>query len=301
MMEQTCAVIVNWNRKDDTLACLASLQAAGIKHLVVVDNGSTDGSTATIHQQFPETTILQSERNLGFAAGSNLGKTYFLEQTTCRFLCLVNNDMVVAADMVRRLAEEAVASEIVGITVPKIYYADPPDRLWYAGGYIDWKKGTCEHYGFGQQDKGQFDHRRDVSFACGAAALIKREVLERLDLFKDWYYMFEEDVEFSIRVQKAGYTIRYVPTALAWHKVGTSAAVRGRAFVWYYLIRNRLYTMRAHANTYQWLQFCLYFPLLCAWKSVWYALHGDPKVALSIGKGILAFSTRQVGESFTRE
>jgi GT2 family glycosyltransferase len=292
-------VVVNWNRKDDTLTCLASLYTAtGVGHVIVVDNGSTDGTATAIQQQFPETTVLQPGRNLGFAAGSNLGARYFLEQTPYRFLFLLNNDLIIAKDTVDLLIQETSPKEAIGITVPKIYYTTPSDRLWYAGGYIDWKKGTCEHYGFGQQDKGQFDQQRDVSFACGGAALIEREVIERLGLFIEWYYMFEEDVEFSIRVQRANYIIRYVPVALAWHKVGASVTTRGNAFVWYYLIRNRLYTVHAHANAYQRLEFWLYIPLLCAWKSLWYVLHKEPAVVPAILRGILDFLKNRTGETF---
>jgi GT2 family glycosyltransferase len=296
--EQACAVVVNWNRRDDTLECLTSLYAAtSVGHVIVVDNGSTDGSAAAIHERFPDATVLQPGRNLGFAAGSNLGAQYFLEQTPYGFLFLLNNDLVIAQDTVERLVDNASASRAIGVTVPKIYYTTPSNQLWYAGGYIDWRKGTCEHYGFGQRDKGQFDQQRDVSFACGGAELVKREVVERLGLFQEWYYMFEEDVEFSIRVQRADYAIRYVPTALAWHKVGASAASRGNAFVWYYLIRNRLYTMRAHANWHQWLGFWTYLPLLCVWKSLWYALQGQPAVASAIARGVLDFARNRTGEA----
>lgn len=298
-MDPTCALVVNWNRKEDTLNCLASLYAAAsVGQVIVVDNGSTDGSAAAIQQQFPQVAILQPGRNLGFAAGCNLGAQYFLEQTPFQLLFLLNNDLVIAQDTVEQLTQEISLSQTIGVTVPKIYYDTPPDRLWYAGGYIDWTKGTCEHYGFGQQDIGQFDQPSDVSFASGGAVLIKREVVERVGLFKESYYMFEEDVEFSIRTQRAGYAIRYVPTALAWHKVGASAARRGNAFVWYYLIRNRLYTMRDYASARQILRFSLYLPLLCVWKSLWYALHGEPTVAPAIAKGVFDFLRNRSGETF---
>ena len=119
--------------------------------------------------------------------------------------------------------------------------------------------------------------------------------------FHDGTPVTSEDVEFSIRARRAGYTIRYVPEARAWHKVGASTASRGDAFVWYYLIRNRLYTMRTHARTHQWLQFLVYFPLLCLWKSVWYAWHGNPAVASAIARGILDHLRGCVGETFTQE
>jgi hypothetical protein len=296
---RVCAVVVNWNRKDDTLSCLSSLgMASGIGRTVIVDNGSIDGSVGAVRQQFPDATVIEVGQNLGFAAASNLGATYFLERTSCRYLLLLNNDVIIASNMVEQLTKAAEVSEVIGVTVPKIYYASPPDRLWYAGGYIDWKQGSCEHYGFGEQDKGQFDHQRDVSFACGAAMLIKRGVVERLGLFDERYYMFEEDVEFSIRVARAGYVICYTPKAQAWHRVGASATTRGDSFVWYYLIRNRLYTMRAYAHLHQWLLFLSYFPFLCVWKGVLYALRGDPMVATAIARGIIDHLRGRTGETF---
>ena len=298
LRETTCVATVNWNRREDTLQCLASvIGAPEVGYVVVVDNGSDDHSVEAVRERFPGVTVIQAGANVGYAVASNVAVDHFLTQTSCEFLLLVNNDLVLAPDAIRHLVRVGASSDSIGVCVPKIYYTTPSDKLWYAGGYVNWWKGSSEHRGKGEREAGKFNEPCDVSFACGAAILLERAVIEDVGLFDDRYYMFEEDVEFSLRLAATGHRIRYVPSAVAWHRVGASAEMRGDAFVWYYLVRNRLYTMRRHAAAHRWLRFLAYFPLLCIWKAGFYAWHGNPWVSLAIGRGVVDYLRGRSGEA----
>lgn len=284
-------LIVNWNGKEDTLACLESLEASEgeIGRVVVVDNGSTDGSVEAINRHFPQVALIENQRNLGFGAANDVGMCLFLQEERCHYLLLLNNDTLVAPSALRVLAS-ALSEEGVGAAVPKIYYADG-QRLWYAGGRIDWKQGSANHYGFGRRDEERFNRRGEVTFATGCALLLKRETLEKVGLFDERYFMFGEDVDLSIRLAKAGYRILYLPEAVVWHKVGGSVARKGEGFIYYHMTRNRLLTMSKHARWREWLPFLFYFPLLWGWKAFFFLIRGRPQVARAMIGGAVDFAT----------
>ncbi|HEM62440.1 MAG TPA: glycosyltransferase, partial [Chloroflexi bacterium] len=171
-------LIVNWNGKEDTLDCLRSLEACQeeIGRVLVVDNGSTDGSVEAVQRHFPEVTLVENGENLGFGPANNIGMRLFLREGRYPYLFLLNSDTVVTPGALRILVS-GLGEEGVGATVPKIYYADG-QRLWYAGGRIDWKQGSAIHFGQGKKDDGSLNHRREVNFVTGCALLLQREVLE---------------------------------------------------------------------------------------------------------------------------
>lgn len=289
MTRKIFVLIVNWNGKEDTLACLESLKATEgeIGRIVVVDNGSTDGSVEAINRHFSQVTVIENQRNLGFGTANNMGMHLFLQETRYPYLFLLNNDTLVAPSALRVLTS-ALSKEGVGAAVPKIYYADS-QRLWYAGGRIDWKQGSATHYGYGRRDEERFNRREEVSFATGCALLLKREALEKVGLFDERYFMFGEDVDLSIRLAKAGYRILYLPKAVVWHKVGGSVGRKGEGFIYYHMTRNRLLTMSKHAGWREWLPFLLYFPLLWGWKAFFFLLRGRPQVARAMIGGAVDF------------
>lgn len=290
---QVWAVVVNWNGCADTLACLDSLaqSALPLARVVVVDNGSTDGSVSAIRQHAPDVDTIEVKENLGFGRANNLAADLFLQDSTGTHLFLINNDAIVKRDTLSHLLQ-AVCQEGVGAAVPKVYYADTPQRLWYAGGHIDWKQGCGKHDGMGQEDKGQFDQPRAVSFATGCGVLLRRTVVEQLDLFDPRYFFLGEDVDLSLRLLRAGHVIWYCPQAVVLHKVGHSLKRQGNGFAYYHMTRNRLLTMRKHARWFHWLRFGLYFPLLWGLQIVKAAVRdGDLAVARGVWRGAWDFAT----------
>jgi len=132
---ETVIIVLNWNGKEDTLACLRSLRALeGESHeILVVDNGSSDGSEAAVRAAHPALAILQTGANLGFAGGNNAGIRWALERGA-RFVLLLNNDTVVEPDFLRHMLERAKRGAKTGVVGASIAYYDTPERLWAFGG-----------------------------------------------------------------------------------------------------------------------------------------------------------------------
>jgi hypothetical protein len=262
-------IILNWNGLDDTLACLESLSQVDYPNfaIVVVDNGSCDGSTATIRRRFPAVTLLENAENLGFTGGNNVGLKLALAQGA-DFALLLNNDTLVAPNFVRRMVETATADARTGIVGPTIYYYDQPDVIWSAGGSINWRKGSTHMIGLGQQDRGQFGaHPHERDFVSGCAMLVHRQVLEQVGLLDDRFFAYYEETEWCVRAARAGFKIVHVPTAHIWHKISPSARADS-PLVHYYMTRNRLLFLKSTgAGVRTWLHTLLieYLRTLLSW------------------------------------
>jgi len=249
-------IVLNWNNKDLTLECLQSLQK--IEHpprskvsILVVDNGSTDGSVKAIKKAFPEVLVLENKKNLGYAEGNNKGMEYALERGA-DYLLILNNDIEVEKGFLVQLIEVAEKEEKIGLLSPKIYFApgyelhkkryrkdEKGKVIWYAGGIIDWDNVLSPHRGVDEVDKGQYSQVVETDYASGSCMLIKREVLEKIGLFDKKLFMYWEDSDLSQRAKRAGWRVLYVPQAKIWHKVASSSAI-GSVLNDYYLTRNRL-------------------------------------------------------------
>ncbi|HEC35532.1 MAG TPA: glycosyltransferase family 2 protein [Anaerolineae bacterium] len=238
---QVDIVVLNWNGKDDTLACLRSLARLDYPafEVVVVDNGSTDGSVPAIRERFPGVTLIENGENLGYTGGNNVGLRRVLEHSL-DYALLLNNDTEVAPDLLRLLVAAAEADLAMGIAGPTIYYYDQPDVIWSAGGAIDWRRGRTRMVGLDEQDTGQFGAGpREVDFVTGCALLVKRAVLERAGLFDERFFAYYEEAEWCVRARRAGFRIVHVPQARVWHKISPGLQADSPV-VHYYMTRNRL-------------------------------------------------------------
>ena len=154
-------IVLNWNGRDLTLDCLRSLAAVTTPHvrIILVDNASTDGSSDAVRQHYgSRVTLIENAQNLGFAAGNNVGIRRALDDGA-DFILLLNNDTVVAPDFVEHLHRPMLSSPDIGITAPKIYYAEPKNQIWFAGGELSMWRGIARHTGIRETDRGQYDHR----------------------------------------------------------------------------------------------------------------------------------------------
>lgn len=238
-------IILNWNGLADTLACLASLQKLDYPdcRLVVVDNGSTDGSAAAIRAAYPHLTLVETGDNLGFVGGNNIGLEYAREMSA-GYALLLNNDTEVAPDFLRRLVEAAEANPAAGMAGPTIYYFDRPDVIWSAGGAINRRRGCTRMVGLDELDGGQFGLLpRPVDFVTGCALLVKMTVVERVGPLDPRFFAYYEEAEWCVRAARAGFTILHVPRARVWHKI-SPVAREASPQVHYYMTRNRLLFLR---------------------------------------------------------
>ena len=246
MNARVSLVILNWNGLNDTLACLESLQKLDYDNfeIVVVDNGSRDGSPAAIRERFPAVTLIENERNLGFAGGNNVGLRHALERDA-DYVLLLNNDTEVAPDFLRRMVAAAEADASVGVIGPTIYYFERPNLIWSAGGDIDRRRGQTRMVGLNTPDAGQFGSEpRPVDFVTGCALLAKRAVIEQVGLLDERFFAYFEEAEWCVRARRAGFRIIHVPEARVWHKIPLDARDSSPA-VHYYMTRNRLLFLRA--------------------------------------------------------
>jgi GT2 family glycosyltransferase len=216
------AVVLNWNRPQDTLNCLRSLAATAYPALdvIVVDNGSTDDSAATIRTAFPEATVLENERNLGYAAGNNVGIDRALRGGAA-FVLVINNDATVEQDAIQELVRAAGRHTGAGALVPKILYAAEPGRIWAAGARWARIPPRVKLVGLNAADAPRFDRPHELAYATGCAWLLSRPALEELGGFDPAYFMYQEDYDFCYRLRAAGYALHYVPSARVRHAVSS--------------------------------------------------------------------------------
>jgi GT2 family glycosyltransferase len=264
-----CVVLLTWNGKGDTLECLESLtrQTYPRLRLLVVDNGSSDGTAEAVRSRYPQVDVLVLPENVGATGGDNAGMVRAFRDGA-DYALLLNNDttvdpraieeLVAAARAYPRPASRLEAApptpprpasrlEAAPPTPPRpalfspvILYYDQPDTVWYAGGQVDLATGHTRHEYAETTDYPQQPYPTQWANLC--ACLLPREVFTRVGLSDNAYFIFHDDVDLSLRAARAGYESVVVPAAKVWHKV--SATGRGRGHYYYYSTRNRLYFVR---------------------------------------------------------
>lgn len=242
-------VVLSWNGRQDTMDCLSSLRELRYNNatIVVVDNGSSDGTSEAVASAHPEVHLLRSDKNVGFAAGNNLGLRQAFE-IGADYAFLLNNDTVADPDLLSRLVGEAQARSDAGALCPLVYYAHPPDMVWYAGARFDPGRGhNGRQTGYRSRDRGQYRGVREVERATGAAMLVPRPVLREVGLFDEELFLHVEDADWSLRARARGYRIYLVPEARLWHKVSVDSGGEHSPTLAYYAVRNTLAVCNRHA------------------------------------------------------
>ena len=246
-------IVLSWNGKDDTLECLKSLQKVTYLNfkILVVDNASSDGTVRAIEENFPEVETLVNQTNLRFAGGNNVGIRYALEQGA-EYILLLNNDTVVDPEFLSHMVRTAQSEFSVGMVGAKIYYHSDRHRLWYAGGKIEWWKGWVSHVGIREVDAGQYDTAREVDYITGCCLLAKRDVIEKVGMLDESYYIYGEDADWCVRALRAGYKLFYVPSSVVWHKLSVSSGGHLSWFKNWNKLKSQLRLMARYAKPYQW-------------------------------------------------
>lgn len=247
-MNPTIAIIlVNYNGKADTLECLISLRMDRYPHkqIIVVDNGSSDDSVAALCAAFPEITVLKNGRNLGFTGGNNAGILYALAQNPRpKYLYLLNNDTTVDPDSTNHLIEALESDPQCGVAAPVMHYFDRKDVAWFAGSTLDLTHGLALHDN--SAPPAESDPPRELPWITGCAMLFRADVLKNLAGFDDRFFLYWEDVDLSLRVRAAGYSLKLVPAARIYHKCGSTSNRTISCFGEYYYLRNNLLLIDKH-------------------------------------------------------
>lgn len=277
-------IILNWNGKQDSLECLKSL--LNIKHpgwshqILVVDNGSNDGSTEAIKKDFPQVTLIENQENKGFAVANNQALEWG-RKNGMNLAILLNNDTVVTREAFDLLVKQAKENNQVGAVVPVIRYYNS-SQVWYAGGKFIRPFGRVEAMRRVISSKPY-----PVEIFSGCCVLIPMKVLSEASLlFDERYFLYLEDTDLSLRLGQKGYKIWLVPQAVVYHKVSRSSGGNKAPDPIYYQVRNNLLLTRDYSkNLFEYLLGLLYMTALSVkiWLNLFlYGLPNKKAVSLSL-------------------
>ena len=239
-------VIPTWNRCEDLLACLESIQALDYtnREIVVIDNASTDETVTAVHSHFPHTDLIALEKNRGAAAASNIGFDYALSRGA-DFILRLDSDTTLAPDFLTHLVQAAQADSQLGIVVGKIYYHAEPQRIWSLGARrTSWLYTTTE-LGRDQLDAPAYAHPLPIDYAWSTGMLLSRRALELTHGFDPDFFVYYEEMDLSQRVRTVGLQLRSVPKAIMWHKVGELSRSPWVAYNW---ARGKMLFFRKHSR-----------------------------------------------------
>jgi len=262
-------IVLQWNGWEYTRDCLASLAARTYPEaeVVVVDNGSTDGSAEAARAAAgPGVRVIENAENLRFAEGNNVALREAL-RARADYALLLNNDTLVDPGFLEPLVGFLEAHPRAGAAAPLICYSEPRDRVWFAGGRVSLWLGLTAHRGLRQTDRGQFRAPRRCGYLTGCALLVRREVLERVGMLDPDYYIYAEDADFSLRARRAGYSLWCVPAARVWHRISASSGGGASPFKIYHRTAANMRLFARHARPWHWLT----WPLCAAAYTAAYA------------------------------
>lgn len=248
-------VIVNWNSFDVTARCLASLRAVEYPRCekILIDNGSTDESGNRLKDRFPEITLIESDQNLGFTGGNNLGIQYALN-TNHDLVMLLNNDTIATPTFIRCLVNRLNSEDLAAIQ-PKIMFDYDRSIVWNAGGRFIPFFTLTKTRGENVKDEGQFDHLNYTDWITGCCFLIWADVIRKIGLLDDRFFIYHEDADWSLKIRRLGLKMAFEPKSVIYHEAGVSDSNRDKhgegnvsPFSHYQNVRNQLYIIRRYAR-----------------------------------------------------
>ncbi|WP_254279325.1 glycosyltransferase family 2 protein [Haloarcula marina] len=291
------AVVLNWNNYDDTAACLDSLADLAYSDLevVLVDNGSTDGSSERLDAEFPDVDVLYTGENLGFGAGNNVGIRHARERGA-DYVWILNNDVLVPdADLLADLVAAMEADPTVGVLTPTVTAYPETDAVWFERGYLNPWTGNAGHEGFRNwyvdghggvpepDDEGLLDN--DYLPFC--SALVRTDVFDAVGLYPEEYFLYYGDVNYSARIRRAGYRLATDTATEIYHRESASSDGPLSATLSYYLARNRWVFYRRSGDAVYPTFFLLFWWWLFV-EGMYRCLHGEFESARALLEGTAA-------------
>lgn len=239
------SVVLNTNRRDDTLDCLASVDQSTYPHhsVIVLDNNSTDGSADAIRSRYPQVQVVALEENLGYAGNNNAGIEIALAQGA-DWVFVLNEDTVVDPGCLEKLVAAGGQEAKIGIVGPMVYHFDEPEVIQSGGGVLGQYWEGC-HLAKDEQDVGQRSEIKRVEWVSGCAIMVRKEVIESVGMLDPRFFYYWEETEWCLRAGKAGWKIMHVPAAKLWHK-GVQRNYKAKPSLLYYDTRNHLLMLKKH-------------------------------------------------------
>ena len=279
-------ITVNYNGLRDTCALLDHLTFDhNDTEVIVVDNGSANNEAETIAARYANVKCIRSERNLGFAGGNNLG----IRHAKGKYLFFVNNDTEVSMNDIDMLIKRIDTSEHIGIVCPKIRFFYGDRHIQYAG-FTPMSRITCRNRGIGydEADIGQYDTPRQTAFAHGAAMMARRDTVNKVGLIPECYFLYYEEMDWSMMMKRNGYQIWYEPSATVYHKESQSTGANSPLKT-YYLTRNRLLFIKRNSEQFRLLSYIYLICIVGAIDIIKNTLCGKIKLAQATINGIIDF------------
>lgn len=239
-------ILLNWNGCQDTIECVESCRKLSYPNfrILIVDNGSKDGSEAILRERFLAIEFMQTGANLGFAGGNNVGIRHALEHGA-DYVWLLNNDTIVDAEALSALVQVAEGDKTVGMVGSKIVYHGNTLLLWYAGAVLDpLRPHRLHHIGLREEDRGQYDKVCETGYVTGCSLLARKEMAEKVGLLEDGLFLYFEDSDWNARAKKNGWKIMYAPASRVYHKISVSMGGADSPIMLYYTARNLLYFIK---------------------------------------------------------
>ncbi len=260
-------ITLNYNQTDVTCAFLEStrkLRYRNYEILVCDMDSAVDPTKQILAGNYPNTRLLLRKENLGFAGGNNWG----MRQANGDFMFIVNNDTEVTDDLLEKLLQPFFSDETIGVTCPKIKYFDQPNVIQYAGfNPMNNYTGRTTSIGTLEEDIGQYDVSGPTFGAHGCAMMVKKEVIEKVGMFPEKFFLYYEEWDWSARIMKAGFRIWYTADAVIYHKESLSVGKSNPVKV-YYHTRNRILYIRRNAGFFQKIVFTLFFVFFTVPKNI---------------------------------
>ena len=295
-MQNECKIsiiTINYNGLRDTCELIESLPLEDKSiEVIVVDNASKENEATIIANRYPQVKVIRSEKNLGFAGGNNLG----IKAALGRYLFFINNDTILRHQTsdIRHLVSRLETDDKIGMVCPKIRFAWGDNPIQFAG-YTPLSRYTMRNrsIGFGETDKGQYDTAHSTPYAHGAAMMVKREAIEKVGLMPECYFLYYEELDWSMMFTRTGYSIWYEPACTIYHKE-SQATGQNSPLKTYFLTRNRLLFVKRNIKGLRRYITYTYLLLVVAPRDICkYILHRQFNLASATIKGILNFKLKK--------
>ena len=285
-------ITINYNGLKDTCELIETLPLKDKSiEVIVVDNASTQDEATIIEKHYPEVKVIRSKENLGFAGGNNLG----IKAAQGKYLFFLNNDtlLIPQTSGLSPLITRLESSPKIGMVCPKIKFSWGDNPIQFAG-YTPLSSVTMRNkaIGCGEVDHGQYDTPHSTPYAHGAAMMVKREVIEKAGLMPECYFLYYEELDWSMMIRRAGYDIWYEPSCTIFHKesqtTGQNSPLRT-----YYITRNRLlFAQRNLQGAVKYISYLYQISLVATRDMLKYVFQRRWDLVRATTRGIVSFIKR---------